>query len=59
MDIYLLIVCFLPALGLGAYALLNVIANHVEKLHKSIKEYKAWKKWNSGYWLDEQPFPKG
>ena len=53
MNIYLLIVCFLPALGLGVYALLNVIANHIESLHKSIKEYKAWKKWNEGYWLDE------
>lgn len=53
MNIYLVVACFLPALGLGAYALLNVIANYVEKLHKSIKEYKAWKKWNEGYWLDE------
>ena len=53
MNIYLFLVCFLPAFGLGAYALIDVIANHVEQLHKSIKEYKAWKKWNSEYWLDE------
>lgn len=53
MDIYLLIVCFLPALGLGVYALLNVIANYVEKLHKEVKEFKEWREWNNGYWLDE------
>ena len=53
MDIYLLIVCFLPALGLLGYALLNVIANHVEKLHKEVKEFKEWREWNKGYWLDE------
>lgn len=53
MDIYLLVVCFLPLLGLGAYALLNVIANYVERLHKEVKEFKEWREWNNGYWLDE------
>ena len=53
MDIYLLIVCLLPALGLGVYALLNVIANYVEKLHKEVKEFKEWREWNNSYWLDE------
>lgn len=53
MDIYLLIVCFLPALGLGAYTLLNVIANYVEKLHKEVKEFKEWREWNNSYWLDK------
>ena len=53
MNIYLIITCFLPLLGLSIYALLNVIANHVEKLHKDVKEFKEWRKWNEDYWLDE------
>lgn len=53
MDIYLVIACFLPEIWFGAYAAVDAIACGIAKLHKSIKEYKAWKKWNEGYWLDE------
>lgn len=53
MNIYLVVACLLPAIGLGAYVAIDVIASHIESLHKSVKEYKAWKKWNEGYWLDE------
>lgn len=50
MNIYLVIACLLPAIGLGAYVTIDVIANHVEEMYKSIKDYKAWK---NDYWLDE------
>lgn len=53
MNIYLIIACFLPAIGLVLYAAIDVIASHIESLHNSVKEYKAWKKWNEDYWLDE------
>lgn len=50
MNIYLVVACFLPAIGLVLYAVINVIANRIEEMYKSIKDYKAWK---NDYWLDE------